>query len=468
MVLDYMKTSGQITPDIQMKAEYYINLGYQRLITFEVPSGGFSLYGEAPGSVWLSAYGLMELYDMNRVYPIDEKIIDRTRQWIVSQQSPDGSWKADAYSSWETAGNTNSDLRVTAFVAWSLAQSGYEGEPLKKAINYIKSSMNKEHDFYTLSLVANLLLYTDPKGQETKNLLETLYKGRTEHKDGLSWSTEGRTLTESYGMTASIETTSLVTQAFLRAGSYGDAVEKSLKFLAVSKDTYGRWYSTQATVLALKTLVLSMNTDMGKDSNGKIHVLVDGQEAGNVEITPEQSDVVKLLDLKGYAREGTFKVELVPEGDVRCMYQIIYSYYVPWSASQISSGQQSPVNISIKYDRTELKRNDILREMVTVNNSSAKPGETVIIDLGVPPGFDVMTEDFETLLNQQKIERFDMTGRQVIVYLKRLEPGKSFTFSYGLRAKFPVKITTPVSEVYEYYNANTKGYSVPGKIEVKL
>ena len=35
MVLDYMKTSGQITPDIQMKAEYYINLGYQRILGFE-------------------------------------------------------------------------------------------------------------------------------------------------------------------------------------------------------------------------------------------------------------------------------------------------------------------------------------------------------------------------------------------------------------------------------------------------
>jgi hypothetical protein len=468
MVLDYLKTSGQITPDIQMKAEYYINLGYQRLITFEVPTGGFSLYGESPASVWLSAYGLMQVYDMNKVYPIDEKIIDRTRQWLISQQSSNGSWKADSYSSWNAAGNTNSDLRVTAFVAWSLAQSGYEGEPLRKAINYIKSSMQNERDFYTLSLVANLLLYTDPKGQETKNLLETLYKGRTENKDSVSWTTDGRTLTESYGMTANIETTSLVTQAFLRSGSYGDVVEKSLKFLALSKDTHGTWYSTQATVLALKTLVLSMNTDMGKNSKGKIKVLVDGQEAGTIEIIPEQSDVVKLLDLKGYAREGNFKVDLVPEGDVRCMYQIIYSYYVPWSSSQVSSVEKSPVNISIKYDRTELKRNDILQEMVIINNTSAKPGETVIIDLGIPPGFDVIADDFEKLVNQQKIERFDLTGRQVIVYLRRLDPGKSFSFSYGLRARFPVKITTPVSEVYEYYNANTKGYSVPGRIEVKL
>ncbi|MEQ8168076.1 MAG: MG2 domain-containing protein [Candidatus Eremiobacterota bacterium] len=468
MVLDYMKTSGQITPDIQMKAEHYINLGYQRLITFEVPSGGFSLYGEAPASVWLSAYGLIEMYDMNRVYPVDEKIIERTKKWLISRQEVDGSWKSDGYSSWDAAGGGDSDLRVTAFVAWSLAQSGYEGEALKKAISYIKSSMKDQKDFYTMSLVANLLLYTDPKGQAAKDILETLYKGRSENKDGVSWAIDGRTLTQSYGMIASIETTSLVTQAFLRSGSYGDAVEKSLKFLAVSRDTYGTWHSTQATVLALKTLILSMNTDMGKNSKGRIHVLVDGQEAGTVEIIPEQSDVVKFLDLKGYAREGNFNVELVPEGDIRCMYQIIYSYYIPWSSYQTSRGEQSPVKISIAYDRSELRRNDILQARVAVTNTSGKPGEAVIIDLGVPPGFDVIAEDFENLVKVQKIERFDMTGRKVIVYLKRLEPGKSFGFSYGMRAKFPVKITTPVSEVYEYYNANTKGYSVPEKIEVTL
>ena len=36
LVLDYLKTSGQVSPEVQMQAEEYINLGYQRLTTFEV------------------------------------------------------------------------------------------------------------------------------------------------------------------------------------------------------------------------------------------------------------------------------------------------------------------------------------------------------------------------------------------------------------------------------------------------
>ena len=46
LVLDYMKTSGKITPELQMKAEGFINAGYQRLVSFEVPGGGFEWFGQ--------------------------------------------------------------------------------------------------------------------------------------------------------------------------------------------------------------------------------------------------------------------------------------------------------------------------------------------------------------------------------------------------------------------------------------
>ena len=48
LVLDYLKRTDQTTPEIQMEAERYIAVGYQRLLTFEVPTGGFSLFGQPP------------------------------------------------------------------------------------------------------------------------------------------------------------------------------------------------------------------------------------------------------------------------------------------------------------------------------------------------------------------------------------------------------------------------------------
>jgi len=41
-----------------MQAEKkYVGTGYQRLLTFEVQGGGFSLFGQPPADPFLTAYG---------------------------------------------------------------------------------------------------------------------------------------------------------------------------------------------------------------------------------------------------------------------------------------------------------------------------------------------------------------------------------------------------------------------------
>jgi hypothetical protein len=134
LALDYMKRTKKLTPEVHAKAEGYIANGYQRLLTFEVPGGGFSWFGNAPANKILTAYGLMEFYDMSKVYDVDPKLISRTQQWLAAQQQADGSWKPDASFINEGATNRyNKDaVRITAYVAWSLENTGHRGQQWKK------------------------------------------------------------------------------------------------------------------------------------------------------------------------------------------------------------------------------------------------------------------------------------------------------------------------------------------------
>src|SRR5215472_9984052 len=127
LALDYMKRTKKLTPEVHAKAEGYIANGYQRLLTFEVPGGGFSWFGQAPANKILTAYGLMEFFDMSQVHDVDPKLIARTQQWLAAQQQPDGSWKPDTSFINEGATNRyNSDaLRITAYIAWALENTGY-------------------------------------------------------------------------------------------------------------------------------------------------------------------------------------------------------------------------------------------------------------------------------------------------------------------------------------------------------
>src|SRR5262249_48367735 len=131
--------------------------GYQRLLTFEVPGGGFSWFGQAPANKILTSYGLMEFSDMSKVHDVDPKVIQRTQEWLAGQQQADGSWKPDTNFINEGATNRyNSDvLRITAYIAWSLENTGFQGPAVEKAKQYVEQHMNGKADAYTLAVVAN-------------------------------------------------------------------------------------------------------------------------------------------------------------------------------------------------------------------------------------------------------------------------------------------------------------------------
>jgi hypothetical protein len=45
----------------------------------------------------------------------------------------------------------------------------------------------------------------------------------------------------------------------------------------------------------------------------------------------------------------------------------------------------------------------------------------VIVDLGVPPGFDVNTDDFDNLVKAKTLQKYSWTDRQIIVSLNRVD-----------------------------------------------
>jgi hypothetical protein len=222
LALDYMKRTKKLTPEVHAKAEGYIANGYQRLLTFEVPGGGFSWFGQAPANKILTAYGLMEFNDMSKVSDVDPRLIERTRDWLARQQQPDGSWKPDTSFINEGATNRyNSDvLRITAYIAWSLANTGYQGPAVEKAKQFIESHSSSKPDAYTLAIIANFAADYGAAGHEnardfTRRSMQSLLDARTEKDDQVFWSAE-ETGVYSTGSSAAIETTGLAAQALIK------------------------------------------------------------------------------------------------------------------------------------------------------------------------------------------------------------------------------------------------------------
>jgi hypothetical protein len=88
---------------------------------------------------------------------VDARLIERTQQWLAGQQQADGSWKPDASFINEGATNRyNTDvLRITAYLAWSLEDTGYQGPAVERAKHFIDGHMSAKADAYTLAVLAN-------------------------------------------------------------------------------------------------------------------------------------------------------------------------------------------------------------------------------------------------------------------------------------------------------------------------
>jgi hypothetical protein len=64
------------------------------------------------------------------------------------------------------------------------------------------------------------------------------------------------------------------------------------------------------------------------------------------------------------------------------------------------------------------------------------------------------------------IARYELTGRQIIIYLEDFSSEEPLSFSYRLRARFPMRAQTPPSHAYDYYNPGNTTVREPLEVTV--
>jgi hypothetical protein len=340
-------------------------------------------------------------------------------------------------------------------------------------------------DPYVAALVANALVAGDmAAGSEissaTKSALERLAGLAVREGPYAFWQSSVATFVGGEGQTGSIETTALAAFAFLRAGEQPDLSNAALGYLVREKDSYGTWYSTQATVLALKALIQSIRAG-GEKASAQITVSLDGGQTKTINITPENFDVVQTVRFDDIPVGRESAVEIRAEGDGNLMYQVVSGFYQPWDKlAELPAGEQSGdlAAIQVTYDRTELAVDDTVgvNVKVTLNQPGAR-AEQAMIDLGLPPGFTLVSEDLDGVVARfndvspeytgPQVQRYELTGRQILVYATNLSAEQPLAFNFRLRAKYPLRVQAPASSAYDYYNPEKRGESAPVVLEVK-
>jgi len=297
--------------------------------------------------------------------------------------------------------------------------------------------------------------------------MRDLLDARTEKDDQVWWSAD-ETGVYSSGASASVETTGLAAQALLKWGEASGTARKAMNYIVSKKDSGGTWGTTPATIMALRALLLS--TEKGAaDVRGALNVLLNGKVVEELTLTPENNDLLHQFVFKGAEFESANTVEIRFNGKGGLAYQVVGTYFIPWD--QKPAGE--PLSIDVAYDRTRLEQDDIATASATIRNNLDKTANMVMVDLGIPPGFDLLSEDLQNYqaksadLKSGHLSKFSLTATQAILYFDSFAPGGTVTLKFRLRAKYPIRTRTFKSRVYEYYDPEVNSIARPVQLEVR-
>ena len=454
LALKYLKDNGIVNDEIKEKAISYISSGYQKILTYEVKgeSGGYSLYGSSPAETVLTAYGLMEVKDLSTVYSVDNSVIEKMTNFLYSKQNSNGTFKITGIHL--GGAGTREELALNAYITWALSEANPNDKRLKDSIDYLKGKLNSIDDNYTLALVANCL--ANVKDKELNNVLKRLVNNVS--IDGQNANITSN-ISDYYGSKSNVQNlqTVALTSIALSKESYSEETNRLLiNYLISKKDTRGTWYSTQATILALKAI--NEKNDKKKLENQTITVKVNSDEK-KIEIKDNPLDIYELT-FDNLKKENKLNID-IEKGEA--YYEVVEEYYIPYEKVDTKND-----NIELSLDiNNSLSVNEILTAKIKAINKSKNSIQNGMITISIPQGFSVNEDSLMLLKTIGVIEKYEFSYNEINIYLRNFEDSQIINMDISFRANYPVDITGLSVRAYDYYNPEVEGKVMPVEINVK-
>ena len=112
--------------------------------------------------------------------------------------------------------------------------------------------------------------------------------------------------------------------------------------------------------------------------------------------------------------------------------------------------------------RATIAVDDIATATVTVvNNVPDSVQRMVLVDIGLPPGFDLVPYGLNEAVAAGRMQRWENPGRQLILYVEKIEYGTPWTVNYELRARFPMEGSSGSASVRPYYQPEVETSTGP-------
>lgn len=429
-ILKYLKENGKSNPEIEKKALEYIRQGYKKLIGFETSKNGFEWFGNTPPHEALTAYGLLEFTDMKEFIDVDEKMLERTKKFLLNRRDKEGGFHIQdkGYDQFASVPNRIANL----YIVYALTQAGIgrEIEPEYRAA--VKKAL-ESRDAYQLALMA--LAASNMKDQA--NYL-VLMQALDQLPEKLKAETS---VVNSKGASLRVEAWSLQVLALLRSATPDLAKAAGILSNLLAEKSYYGYGSTQSTVLALKALTEYARVSGKASENATVHFTV------NDTILTDYAGINPLLQTGNNEFAVSYEKN---QGAVPYNLELSYSTFLP------PSSPDAELKLKTTLKRNEVSVGETVRMDVELTNTKSVLQPMAIAKIGIPAGLSVQPWQLKEFMEKNKCAYYEIFDNYLVFYWMGFAPNETKTLGLDLKAEIPGIYKGKASTAYLYYTPEHK------------
>jgi len=454
LAMSYMQEHGVADPTVTRRARDLMKKGYAKLTGYECKRRGYEWFGADPGHEALTAYGLLQFRDMAAVYDVDPTMVKRTEDWLLARRDGKGGFERDA-KALDGFGGAAPDV-TNAYIVWALTESGQK--EMDQEVRAAIEAARKSEDPYVIALAAASAINYG-QNEAGRELLKKL--ADKQQADGHLTGTEG-SITGSGGDSLDAETTALAALAWLKMPEFTAPANKAMDWIIRNRQGAGGFGSTQATILALKALVVHSKANRATVGGGELIVSRDDSEIGRVKFAKGTRNAIALAGLAEKLQPGDNKLTLKLTEENKLPYTVSVEYRSRLPASR----DECPLRLTTKLDGENVAAGEMVALLAKLINTSDQGQPMTIAILGIPGGTRVRADQLEELKKSGTIDYFETRPREVICYWRGLRPKQEIDLRLDLVAEIPGRYTAPASRAYLYYTAEQKQWVDPVAVEI--
>ncbi|MGK0153237.1 MAG: hypothetical protein ACI9SE_000181, partial [Neolewinella sp.] len=455
LVLNLIEANGDNVPVVAARARRLLPKGYAKITGYECTEKGYEWFGSDPGHEALTAYGLLQFVDMAKVYDVDMEMVERTKQWLLNRRDGKGNYPHPTQDHHSFGGRSASI--TNAYVTYALLQAGTPEDTLTTEIDALVKRVDID-DPYELALIACALNLTErPQASRARQRLASL------QADDGSLPGAKSSITMSGGRDLLVEATGFAVLAWLPDGPYASNVRRAVEYLQSSRNGRGTFGATQATIVALRAISAYATANRSMRKDGTLFIYEGENLLAQHPFAADDVDAMQFELWKDLAPgEHTLRLQVDSGGDSP----------LPW-AGDVSYHSELPANdpdtatsVTATLRKTQVQEGQTVALDVVVENVTDNELPTPMAIIGLPAGLELPTSVIEDLHKAEKFSYWELKGRELILYWRKMDAGAKHELTLDLIARVPGTSTGPASRTYLYYTPDQKRWSAPLTVTV--